>query len=165
MKNLAENNISSREREDRFFKKNELTKNWVGRLKQDNLIFALYSFFEEQDINKAKQFFYNCGLLDAFRVRNFNDGMFVYDLHSIGYALLSDNTQFLKENYAHLIFSDFYLEDDTNKRIDRTMEDHILEGEDGCIFVHTVQQFLLENNALIERNLEIMEHILYLRYY
>ncbi|MDO4228643.1 MAG: Imm49 family immunity protein, partial [Capnocytophaga sp.] len=29
----------------------------------------------------------------------------------------------------------------------------------GCVFVHTIQQFLLGNNALIERNLEIMERI------
>ncbi|MDO4230220.1 MAG: hypothetical protein Q4C98_10425, partial [Capnocytophaga sp.] len=95
--------------------KNEKDINYLASsLKRSNLIFALYSFFEEQDINKAKQYFYNCGLLDAFRVRAFNDGMFVYDLHSIGYALLSDNTQFLKENYAHLTFTDFYLEDDTN---------------------------------------------------
>lgn len=128
-------------------------------LKRCNLIFSLYSYFEEHNLAKAKQYFYVCAMLDAYRIRNYNDGLFVYDLHSIGYAMLSDNLSFIKEDYAHLSFTDFYLEDVTEKRINRTMEDHVLEGDDGCIFVHTIQQFLLGNNALIERNLAIMERV------
>ena len=128
-------------------------------LKGKNKIFALYSFFEEQNLEKAKHYFYVYGLLDAFSVKQLNCGHFTYDLHSIGYAMLSDNLPFIKEDYAHLMFADFYLEDVTEKRIDRTMEDHVLAGNDGCIFVHSMQQFLLGNNALIERNLEIMERV------
>lgn len=131
----------------------------ASSLKRSNLIFALYSCFEEQDIEKAKQYFYNCGLLDVFNIKKFNSGQFVYDLHSIGYAMLSDNIAFVKNDFAHLTFTDFYLEDDTRKRIDRTMEDHVLEGEDGCVFVHTVQQFLLGNEVLIQRNIDIMERV------
>ncbi|MDG1871878.1 MAG: immunity 49 family protein [Flavobacterium sp.] len=134
---------------------NHLTMN----LKGGNKIFALCSFFEEHNLSKAKQYFYVYGLLDAFSIKQFNSGHFTYDLHSIGYAMLSDNLPFIKNDYAHLSFTDFYLEDITEKRIDRTMEDHVLAGEDGCIFVHTVQQFLLGNNDLVERNIGIMENI------
>lgn len=100
----------------------DVTKTTYSDLKFCNLIFALYSLFEEQDLNKAKQCFYNCGLLDAFRIKKFNSGQFVYDLHSIGYAMLSDNIRFVKDEFAYLTFTDFYLEDDTRTRIDRTME-------------------------------------------
>lgn len=159
METLVDINISSKEREKRFRNLDSLTSNWIGRLQQDYLIFALYSFFEEKDLNKAKQHFYNCGLLDAFGIKKFNSGQFVYDLHSIGYAMLSDNIRFVKDEFAYLTFTDFYLEDDTRTRIHRTMEDHVLAGDDGCVFVHTVQQFLLGNETLVRRNIEIMERV------
>jgi hypothetical protein len=130
-----------------------------GTLRKCNVIFVSYSFFVEQNIEKAKQYFYVCGLLDSFSIRQFNSGHFTYDLHSIGYAMLSDNLYFIKEDYARLSFTDFYLEEITEKRINRTMEDHVLAGDDGCIFVHTVQQFLLGNNDLVERNIAIMGNV------
>lgn len=122
-----------------------------------NKVFALYSLYEEQDLNKAKQYFYNCGLLNAFNIREFNDAQFTYDLHSIGYAMLSDNIPFVRNNYANLTFTDFYIDENTEERIDRTMEDHVLDGDDGCVFVHTIQQFLLGNEDLVRRNIEIIE--------
>ena len=136
-----------------------VTETTYSDLKFSNLIFALYFLFETKDLNKAKQYFYSCSLLDTCRIKKLNSGQFVYDLNSIGYAMLSDNIPFVKDEFAHLTFTDFYLEDGTRKRIDRTMEDHILEGEDGCVFVHTVQQFLLNNKDLILRNIEIMERV------
>jgi Immunity protein 49 len=159
MLSLKELNLDYQERETRFKSILSLTDTWVGRLKQNNLVFALYSYFDEANLGISKQHFYICGLLDAFRIKQFNSGHFTYDLHSIGYAMLSDNLPFVKNDYAHLSFTDFYLEDVTEKRIDRTMEDHVLSGDDGCIFVHTIQQFLLGNTALIERNLAIMEKV------
>ena len=159
MRNLADINFSSKEREKRFLTYYSLTSSGVERLNQDNLIFALYSFFEEHSLTKAKQYLYNCGLLSAFDIIEFNDSQFVYNLHSIGYAMLSDNIPFLKERFAHLTFTDFYLDDNTRERIDRTMEDHVLAGDDGCVFVHTVQQFILGNEELIQRNIEIMERV------
>lgn len=129
-----------------------------GRLKTCNKVFALYSFFEEKSLQKAKQHFYNCALLDSFRIRTYNDRMFDYDLHSIGYAMLSDNIDFIKTVFAKLTYQSTYLEDITEKVIPITMEENVLAGE-GAIFAHTVQQFLLGNNSLIERNLEIMEKV------
>jgi hypothetical protein len=134
-------------------------------MKSKNKIFALYYFFEDHNIKKTKQYFYVYGLLDAFNIKRFNSGHFTYDLHSIGYAMLSDNLSFIKNNYAYLTFTDFYLEDITEKRIELTMEDHVLTGDDGCIFVHTIQQFLLGNNTLIERNLAIMEKVYFSKPY
>ncbi|TDM00464.1 MAG: hypothetical protein C4K58_04460 [Flavobacteriaceae bacterium] len=117
---------------------------------------GLYLFFEEQNLPKAKQHFYVCGLLDAFRIKTYQDRMFDYDLHSIGYAMLSDNLPFVKEVFSTLTYHSTYLEDGTEKEMPISMEDNVLDGE-GAIFTHTVQQFLLGNNALIERNLELME--------
>lgn len=45
MRNLADINFSSKEREKRFLTYYSLTSSGVERLNQDNLIFALYSFF------------------------------------------------------------------------------------------------------------------------
>jgi len=128
----------------------------VGRLGYCNLIFALNSFFEENNINNAKQYFYNCSLLDAYRVINYQDRLFDYDLHSIGYAMLSDNLPFIKDVYANLTYSGFYYEDKTYQKIPVTMEDNVLSGE-SAIFVHTIQQFIKNETELIERNLNIME--------
>lgn len=129
-----------------------------GNLTTCNKVFALYSFFEEKSLEKAKQHFYNCALLDSFRIKTYNDRMFDYDLHSIGYAMLSDNIDFIKTDFAKLTYQSTYLEDVTEKVIPITMEENVLAGE-GAIFTHTVQQFLLGNNSLIERNLEIMEKV------
>lgn len=136
----------------------DIDKYTISDLKRCNLIFALHSYFEEQNLRKAKQHFYNCALLDSFRIKTYNDRMFDYDLHSIGYAMLSDNIDFIKNDFAKLTYQSTYLEDVTEKVIPITMEENVLAGE-GAIFTHTVQQFLLGNNSLIERNLEIMETV------
>ncbi|SDB91375.1 Immunity protein 49 [Williamwhitmania taraxaci] len=97
-------------------------------------------------------------MLDAYCVINYQDRLFDYDIHSIGYAMLSDNLPFIKDVFAKLTYSGFYYEDKTYQKIPVTMEDNVLQGE-GAIFTHTMQQFLLGNNALVERNLEIMERV------
>lgn len=127
-------------------------------LKGTNKIYALYSFLEEHNLSKAKQHFYVCGLLDAFRIKTYQDRMFDYDLHSIGYAMLSDNLPFVKDVFTKLTYQSTYLEDITEKVKTITMDDNVLKGE-GAIFTNTVQQFLLGNTALIERNLSIMEKV------
>jgi hypothetical protein len=157
MMTLIELNQDYIERDARFLS-NALSDTWIGRLKQNNIVFALYSFFEENNLSKTKQHFYACGLLDAFRIKTYEDRMFDYDLHSIGYAMLSDNLHFVKSVFANLTYNSTYLEDITEKAIPITMEDNVLQGE-GAIFTHTVQQFLLGNNNIIERNLEIMEKV------
>lgn len=136
----------------------EIDSQRCGRLNTCNLIFALYSYFVEQDIKKAKQHFYVCGLLDAYRIQTYQDRMFDYDLHAIGYAMLSDNEVLINEIFTKLTYHSSYLEDVTEKVMPISMEDNVLQGE-GAIFTHTVQQFLLGNNTLIERNLEIMEQV------
>ncbi len=155
---LTELYLDYQERENRFKSISSLTNTWVGRLKQNNLIFALYSFFEEHNLTKTKQHFYVCGLLDAFRIKTYQDRIFDYDLHSIGYAMLSDNLAFVKDIFAKLTYRSTYLEDVTEKLMPITMEDNVLTSE-GAIFTHTIQQFLLGNNTLIERDLAIMERV------
>lgn len=157
MRTLTEIFSSYKNQESLIFKY-EIDDSSIGNFKKCNLIFALYSYFEEQNISKAKQHFYVCGLLDAFRIETYQDIMFDYDLHSIGYAMLSDNMFFLKDIFANLTYQSSYLEDITEKVIPISMEDNVLQGE-AAIFTHTVQQFLLGNDNLIERNLEIMERV------
>jgi hypothetical protein len=127
-------------------------------LKRCNLIFALYQFLEYSNLDKAKQHFYACGLLDAFRVQKFQNRIFDYDIHSIGYAMLSDNLPFVREEYANLTYRSVYYDDDTNLPVPISMEENVLAGE-AAIFVHTIQQFLKGETALVERNLNIMETV------
>jgi len=129
---------------------------YVGSLKSEILITALFSFFEEHNIPKAKQNFYIMGLLDAFRIKNYQNRMFDYDLASIGYAMLSDNLPFVKNVYANLTYNTFYLEDKTKREIPLSMDEMVEDGE-GAIFVHTMQQFLKGNTELIERNINLIE--------
>jgi hypothetical protein len=72
--------------------------------------------------------------------------------------MLSDNFPFIKNVFAKLTYESNYLEDVTEKVIPITMEENVLQGE-GAIFTHTIQQFLLGNNSIIERNLTIMERV------
>lgn len=157
MSYLEECYLNSRNREKRFLNNPRVTNAWIRRLQEDNLVFAVYSLFEECDMEKAKQYFFTYGLLDAFRVRTYNDSHFIYDLYSIGYTMLSDNLLFLRNEYAQLDFVDFYLDERTGERITRTMEEHVLAGDDGCIFVHIIQQFLLNDDEMIQRDIEILE--------
>ena len=121
-----------------------------------NKNFALYSFFERHNIQKLKQYFYVCGLLDAFRIKNYQSRMFDYDIPAVCYVLLCDNVPFLKEVYANLTYNTFYISEETGEKTPLNMDTMVEDGE-SAIFVHTIQQFLKGNTALIERNLKIME--------
>ncbi|WP_047451764.1 immunity 49 family protein, partial [Alistipes sp. ZOR0009] len=56
----------------------------------------------------------------------------------------------------NLTYRSVYYDDDTNLPVPITMEENVLAGE-ASIFVHTIQQFLKGDTALVERNLNIME--------
>jgi hypothetical protein len=128
----------------------------AGRLSTCNVLFALYALLEKNNLQKAKQHFDVCGLLDTFCVINHQDRMFDYKISSICYAMLSDNLPFLKDIYANLTYNIFYLDNDTREKIPLSMDEMVENGE-GAIFVHTIQQFLKNNAELIERNINLIE--------
>lgn len=146
------------EREERFKKVSRLTKAWISNLKNNQLIFAIHSFFESGDLIKAKQHFNICGMLDAFKIKNYQDRMFDYDIPSVCYAFLSDNQPFLKNIYANLTYEATYLDDKTREPIPITMEENVQAGEP-AIYCHTIQQFIKGNTKIIERNLQIIKNV------
>ena len=93
------------DREERFNENIKLIDDvWLGLLSDNQLIFAIYSFFEEDNLSKAKQHFNLCGMLDAFKIKTYQDRMFDYAIGPVCNALMSDNIKFLKETYANLTY-------------------------------------------------------------
>lgn len=130
----------------------------VGRLGRCNLIFGFYYVLGENTLQKAKQHFYVCSLMDAFRIKKYQSRIFDYAIPSVGYALLSDNLSFLKEVYANLTYKTTYPDDKTHKPVSITMEEMVLAGEP-AIYCHTIQQFIKNDTKTIERNLNLIETV------
>jgi hypothetical protein len=67
--------------------------------------FLLHVPFEEHNL-QSQNIFYAYGLLDAFSIKQFNSGHFTYDFtfHRLRYA---GQPAFIKNDYAHLSFTDF----------------------------------------------------------
>ena len=76
-------------------------KDLSGRLWHDNQFFALCALFLKENIVACKQFFYNCGRLDEYLIKNFDSRLLEYGISHIAYALLSDNHDLIKR-YACL---------------------------------------------------------------
>lgn len=67
---------------------------------------ALKAFFIDNNIKKAKQYFYNCGKLDEFLIVKFDSKILDYGINHLTYALLSDNED-LVETYSNLHHSNY----------------------------------------------------------
>ncbi len=76
-------------------------RNLGGRLWDDNQIFALSAFFLEENILACKQFFYICGRVDEYLIKQHNSRILEYGMSHIAYVLLSDNINLIKR-YANL---------------------------------------------------------------
>jgi len=129
---------------------------YISNLNTEYLIDALYNFFEENNINKAKQSFNTYALLDAFRISNLNARIFDYAIPSVGYAMLSDNWEYLESIYANLSYQSFGIDDKTGAEIPLSMEEMVLDGEN-TVFCNTIQQLIKGDTEKIERNLNIIE--------
>lgn len=103
---------------------------------------------KELNIQNAKTSFNNCLLLDCYRLNKYNDRFFDYGLHHISYAVLSDNEDLI-QHYAKLRY-----QRGTNAELN--MDEMVAIGE-LPIWCNTVQFFMANDNAGVERNLNIIE--------
>ncbi|SIO50123.1 Imm49 family immunity protein [Chitinophaga niabensis] len=68
--------------------------------------FALKAFFIDEDVAKAKRYFYNCGLRDVFLTARYDEKILDFGINHLSYALLSDNETLIRE-YANLRHSNY----------------------------------------------------------
>ncbi len=65
-----------------------------------NKTFALAAFFLEQDVVKAKQHFYVCGLIDAYRMGKYQERILDSGIANVSYTILCDAEPLIRR-YAH----------------------------------------------------------------
>lgn len=129
--------------------------NGIIRLQDINYNFAIKSFFIDNDLNKAKLYFNNCGLLDCFSVEKYNDRFLDYNWERPIIALLSDNEDLI-ERYSKLRYRSFYRKDDEETFTPLTMEEMVEDGE-GAVWANTIQFFMANDMVGVEKNLNIIE--------
>lgn len=100
------------------------------------------------NFQELKKFSNNCGLLNEYAVLNFNERFFDYGLGRISYVLLSDN-EALIQRYAKLRYQ-------RGVNAELSMDEMVAIGE-LPIWCNTVQFFMADDNAGVERNLNIIE--------
>lgn len=105
---------------------------------------------KNNEINFSKNNFSICGLVDEYRINNFNSRLFDHGLHHISYALLSDN-EALIQRYAKLRYQ-------RGMNAELSMEEMVAIGE-LPIWCNTVQYFMANDRVGVERNLNILENI------
>jgi len=118
-----------------------------------NLWFCEESFFvkniTQQNFLDARRCCNTCSFLDEYRLRRYNDRFLDYGLHHISYAILSDNEPLI-QRYAKLRY-----QRGTNAEL--SMDEMVSEGE-MPIWCNTVQFFMVNDTAGVERNLNIIEN-------
>jgi hypothetical protein len=139
-------------------KPNADLKHLASSLTWKNHVFATYAMAKEHSFVQAKQHFFVGALLDTFRILRFQNRLFDYALSGVCNALLSDNIPFLKEVYANLSYSTTYRDEKNNIQVPITMGEMASEGE-SAIFVQTIQFFLKDDMAMVERNIDLIETI------
>ncbi len=105
-------------------------------------------FIKEQEFQKAKTSFNNCVILNCYSLSKFNDRFFDYGLHQISYAVLSDNEPLI-QSYAKLRYQQ-------GANAELSMDEMVAIGE-LPIWCNTVQFFISNDAAGVERNLNIIE--------
>lgn len=67
----------------------------IGSLEQANVVKAYYAMFQEQDFDKARQYFYKAALSGEYMIKRYN-WRFNGAINLIGYAVLSDHSGLIK---------------------------------------------------------------------
>lgn len=109
------------------------------------------TLFIYENVNKkleAKNHLIINGLLDEFKILNFNARLFDYGLRHICYALLSDNEQLI-QRYSKLRYHQ-------GENAKLSMDEMVQLGE-SPIWCNTMQFFMANDNNGIDRNLNIIE--------
>ncbi len=150
-----------KDREPVYLKKIIQTPNYfdwhLGNLSDLNKEIGWYEFFLD-NVEKAKQYFSNVGLLDIFLINNFTKShsrFLDYDLPRSLIAVLSDNENLIQE-YSKIRYNTFYRKDDSEEMTPLSMDEMVAIGE-LPIWCNTVQFFMANDNEGVERNLNIIE--------
>ena len=110
------------------------------------IIYAINEIKKENFL-KSKQHFFVAALATVISVEKYNSDILSYGLISTSYPILSDNEELI-QRYAKLRYQPW------GKM--KGMEENILLGKDD-IWANTVQQFMIDDREMIERNLNILE--------
>ncbi len=152
MYTLAERNSQEVEAEIKI--KNLLLDGKIASLKNacdilwyKHEIFAVNAFVSN-NIDDLKKFTNNCGLLNEYALLKFNERFFDFGLGRISYAILSDN-EALIQRYAELRYQ-------RGANAELSMDEMVAIGE-LPIWCNTVQFLMANDNAGVERNLNIIE--------
>jgi hypothetical protein len=146
--------------EERILDKEASRNIWVKHIKDnpDNLKMMSLNFrfleidhcikaIKDKKYEEAKQNFYTASLIDELRVIKFNKDIFTYDLPATCYPILSDNEDLIQQ-YSKLRYQPWGQMNG--------MEVNVLNGKSD-VWCNTVQFFMANNNAGVERNLNIIE--------
>jgi hypothetical protein len=150
LEQLAENSIASELEKSKLVEQYKATvdlHNVASNLWLDNEKIAIYNI-SIRNINEAKSRFNKCAWLDEYCMSVRNNRFFDYGLHHISYALLSDNEPLI-QRYAKLRYQQ-------GANAELSMNEMVAIGE-LPIWCNTVQFFMANDNAGVERNLNIIE--------
>jgi hypothetical protein len=117
-----------------------------------------FLYFLNNSIEKAKQYFSNAGFIDIYLVNNFTKShsrFLDFDLPRCLIPVLSDNEELIKK-FSKIRYKTFYRKDDSEEMIPLSMDEMVAIGE-LPIWCNTVQFFMANDNAGVERNLNIIE--------
>ena len=150
LEKLAENSIASELEKPQLVEQYKATvdlHNVASSLWQDNEKIGIYNI-SINNIKETKSRFNNCAWLDEYCLSVRNNRFFDYGLHHISYAVLSDN-EALIQRYAKLRYQ-------RGANAEMSMDEMVAIGE-LPIWCNTVQFFMANDIAGIERNLNIIE--------
>lgn len=119
-----------------------------------------FIFFLMRDIERAKQYFSNVGNIDIYLVREFkrsHSRFLDYDLQRCIMPILSDNKELI-DRYSKIRYTTLYQKHDAEEVKLLDMDEMVAIGE-SPIWCNTVQFFMANDKAGIERNLNILETI------
>jgi Immunity protein 49 len=102
---------------------------------------------KDKNFQESKRHFYTASLIDELRIKKYNDDLFTFGLPSISYPILSDSEELI-QRYAKLRYHSW-----GNMK---GMDENVLNGKSD-IWCNTVQFFMANDKAGVERNLNIIE--------
>jgi hypothetical protein len=145
---LIENNLQqSKIWLERMFISSESEKKFSGNFNYHHVLLAISNLIKSE-FDVLKQNFYLSGLIDELQIKKFNSRLLDYGLNSISYCILSDN-EALIQRYTALRY-------ERGLNAELSMDEMVAIGE-LPIWCNTVQFFMANDNAGVEKNLNIIE--------
>lgn len=145
---LIENNFMQSETWlDRLNHSKESEQKFSRNFNYHHVLLSINSLINN-NISGLKQNLYVSGIIDELQIKKFNSRLLDYSLASISYAILSDNEPLI-QRYSKLRYQ-------RGANAELSMDEMVAIGE-LPIWCNTVQFFMSNDNAGVERNLNIIE--------